>query len=111
VDSVSGFFFLVLKNIGDLPATKVVTKISGKIVGPDGKKVINDLNVFRGVEFFSPGKEFRILLASASTFFSSTNPTKFAAVISYSDENGVSYSETINHDLAIYKDLPHEIRD
>jgi len=71
-----GFFFMVLKNIGDEPAVKVITKIGGKIVGPDGRKEINGLNVFRGVEFFAPGKEFRILMGSAVTYFSTKQPTQ-----------------------------------
>jgi hypothetical protein len=105
-----GFFFMVLKNIGDEPAVKVITKIGGKIIGPDGKKEINGLNVFRGVEFFAPGKEFRILMGSAATYFSTKQPTKFTAIIKYSDQKGKKYSERITHDLAIYKDLPHAVK-
>lgn len=104
-----GFFFMVLKNIGDEPAVKVITKIGGKIVGPDGRKEINGLNVFRGVEFFAPGKEFRILMGSAVTYFSTKQPTRFTVVITYSDQKGKDYNESITHDLTIYEDLPHAI--
>lgn len=105
-----GFFFMVLKNIGSEPAVKVITKIGGRILGPDGKMIINDLNVFRAIEFFAPGKEFRILVGSAATYFSTKQPTRFTAVITYSDENKQDYSETIAHDLSIYQDLPHSVR-
>jgi len=108
VESERGFFVFVLKNIGDEPAVKVITKIGGKIIGPDRKKVINDLNLFRSLEFFPPGKEFRILVGSAATYFS-TQPTKFTALITYSDANKKSYGETISHDLSIYADLPHSL--
>lgn len=104
-----GFFLLVLKNTGDEPAVKVVTKIGGKILGPDGKLIINDLNIFRGVEFFAPGKEFRIVLGSSAAYFSAKQPTRFTAVITYSDNNRNNYGETITHDLSIYKDLPHPV--
>ncbi len=104
-----GFFFFVLKNIGDEPAVKVITKIGGKILGPDGKKAINDLNVFRRLEFFPPGKELRILVGSAATYFSTKQPAKFTAVIAYSDQGKNGYGETIAHDLAIYADLPHAL--
>ena len=104
-----GFFFFVLKNIGGEPAVKVITKIGGKIIGPDGKKVINDLNLFRSLEFLPPGKEFRVLVGSAATYFSTKQPTKFTAVITYSDASKNSYGETISHDLAIYEDLPHAL--
>jgi len=100
---------MVLKNIGDEPAAKVITKIGGKIIGPDGKKVINDLAIFRSLEFIPPGKEFRILVGSAATYFSTKQPTKFTAVITYSDENKNNYGETISHDLSIYEDLPHAL--
>jgi len=104
-----GFFFMVLENIGDIPAVKVVTKMGGKIVGPDGKKELNTLNVFRGVEFFAPGKEFRILVGSAAAYFSQKQPSKFTAVITYSDQSGNNFTESIAHDLAIYSDLPHAV--
>lgn len=104
-----GFFFLVLQNIGDQPATKVVTKIGGRIMGPDGKTELNGLNVFRALEFFAPGREFRILVGGAAAYFASEQPTKFTAVITYSDQESKSYTETITHDLTIYKDLPYEV--
>lgn len=103
-----GFIFFVLKNIGDEPAEKVITKIGGKIVGPDGKKAINDLNIFRALEFIPPAREFRIFVGSAATYFATKQPTKFTAVITYSDGKN-SYGETITHDLSIYEDLPHEL--
>lgn len=102
-----GFFVFVLKNIGGEPALKVVTKIGGKILGPDGRTAINDLNILKGIEFFAPGREFEILVGSSATYFATNQPTSFTAVITYSDESRASYSETITHDLMIYKDLPH----
>ena len=78
-------------------------------MGPDGKKAINDLAVFRSLEFIPPGREFRILVGSAATYFSTKQPTRFTAVITYSDGGKNSYSETINHDLSIYADLPHAL--
>jgi hypothetical protein len=104
-----GFFFLVLKNIGEQPATKVVTKIGEKIMGPDGKSDLNGLNLFRVLEFFAPGREFRILVGSATAYFASEQPTKFTAVITYSDQERNNYTETITHDLTVYKDLPYEV--
>ncbi len=101
-----GSFLFVLKNIGDEPALKVATKIGGKILGPDGKIVINDLNIFRGIGFFAPGREFRVLVGPSATYFATNQPMTFTAVISYSDESLATYSETITHDMAIYKDLP-----
>jgi hypothetical protein len=100
---------MVLKNIGDEPAVKVVTKIGGKIIGPDGMKALNDLNLFRSLEFIPPGKEFCVLVGSAAAYFSTKQPTKFTAIITYSDGSKNSYAETIAHDLSIYADLPHAL--
>lgn len=101
-----GFFIFVLKNIGGEPALKVTTRIGGKILGPDGRTAINDLNIFKGIEFFAPGREFEILVGSSATYFASNQPTTFTAAITYSDEDRASYSETITHDLMVFKDLP-----
>ena len=87
-----------------------MTKFGSSIVGPDGKKAINGLSVFRGVSFFAPGKTFRIFLGSAATFFATKQPTKFAVQVTYSGENGKNYSEVINHNLEVYRDLPLEER-
>jgi hypothetical protein len=87
----------------------VITKIGGGILGPDGKTAINGLNVFRSLEFFAPGREFRILVGSATSYFASKQPTTFTAAITYSDQSKNSYTESITHDLLIYKDLPHAI--
>ena len=100
---------MVLENIGDIPAVKVVTKIGAKIIGPDGKKELNSLKVFRGVDYFAPGKEFRILVGSTAAYFSQKQPSKFTAVITYSDQTGNNYTESITHDLAIYSDLPRAV--
>jgi hypothetical protein len=110
VELERGFFFLVLKNIGELPATKVVAKIAPKIFGPDGKTPVNSINLFTKLSFFAPKKEFHVLVGSASTYFASTGqPTTFTADISYHDQSGRGYSESITHDLLIYVDLPHRV--
>ena len=102
-----GCFLLVLKNIGAEPARKVVTKIGGRILGPDGKTVINDLSLFRMIEFFAPAREFRVLVGSSAAYFASNQPTSLTAVITYLDENKNAYEETVTHDLEIYKGLPY----
>lgn len=104
-----GFFYLVLKNIGVEPAIRVCTKISPRIDGPDGKKAVNDLNVFRNVEFLAPGRDYSVLVGSAVGYFSAKQPSRVTAVISYSDGDGNGFSETIVHDLDIFRDLPRRL--
>ncbi len=103
-----GLFFLLLRNIGSEPAVNVVTKFGPRILGPDGKKEINGIGLFRGVAFFPPGKQFRVLLGAAAAYFSTKQPTKFPVSVTYQGENGKGYSEVINHNLEIYRDLPQE---
>ena len=103
------FFFLLLENIGNEPAVNVSTKLGPKVIGPDGKTEVNTLNVFRSVEFFAPGKRFRILLGYSTVYFAANQPTALTAVITYSDQSGNHYSESISHDLEIYRDMPHGV--
>lgn len=103
------FFFLVLENIGSEPAVNVSTKLGPKIMGPDGRTEINTLNVFRGVDFFAPAKQFRVLVGYSTAYFAAGQPTKFTAVITYSDQSGSHYSESITHDLDIYRDMPRRV--
>lgn len=104
-----GFFYLVLKNAGDEPAVDVVTKIGPRIPGPDGVKPINELRIFGGVPYFAAGKEFSIPMGPAAARFSARQATKFKAAISYSDQSGNSYEESMVHDLEIYRDLPQKL--
>lgn len=110
VELERGFLFLVLKNIGELPATKVVAKIAPQILGPDGKTPINGISLFTKLSFFAPGKEFRVLVGAAAAYFASAKqPTTFTAAISYHDQSGKGFNESITHDLLVYKDLPHSL--
>ncbi|HUI01490.1 MAG TPA: hypothetical protein VLX56_07660 [Nitrososphaerales archaeon] len=110
VELERGFLFLVLKNIGELPATKVVAKIAPEMLGPDGKTPINGINLFTKLAFFAPGKEFRVLVGSAATYFASARqPTTFTAAISYRDQSDKGFSESVTHDLLVYKDIPHSV--
>jgi hypothetical protein len=99
----------VLENIGNEPAVNVSTKLGPKILGPDGKTEINTLNVFRSVAFFAPAKRFRIFLGYSTAYFAADQPTTFTAVITYSDQSGNHYSESITHNLDIYQDMPHGV--
>jgi hypothetical protein len=102
-----GMLFIAMSNIGGESALKVTTKLDRRIMGLGGRKDMNNLKIFKGVQFFAPGKEVRFLLDSAHSYYSRRQPTKFTAEISYSDVSGKKYKENITHDLAIYKDLPY----
>jgi len=104
-----GFLFMLLKNIGQQPAVKVVAKISPEIIGPDGKTPVNGINLFRHLEFFAPGREFRVLISYAQTYFSSKQPTSITADISYRDQSNKGYAVSITHNLLIFKDLPQPV--
>lgn len=86
-----------------------MAKISPEIIGPDGETPINGINLFRHLEFFAPGREFRVLIGYAQTYFSSKQPTTVTADISYHDQSSKGYTESITHNLLIFKDLPHPV--
>ena len=107
IEFKDGLFFVVIKNIGNSVALKVIPKLNKRIAGLGGKKDLNKMNLFRGIEYFPPGKEIRFFLDSAPSYFSGKQPTQFTVEVSYSDSSGRKFREKINHNLEIYRDLPY----
>ena len=102
-----GLFFIALRNIGDRPALGISVKFDKKITGPDRKKDLSALPLFRNLEFLGPGREVVVFLDSSGSYFQRRQPTKIAARITYSDSRKQSYDVTIRHDLEVYRELPY----
>lgn len=102
-----GLLFISLRNIGDRPAIGVSVKFDKKIVGPDRKKDISALPLFRNLEFLGPRREIVAFLDSSSSYFQRKQPTKISVRITYSDSEKQRYEVTINHDLEVYRELPY----
>jgi hypothetical protein len=100
-----GLFFIAVKNISEQPAYKVSVKFSHKIYGLGGAREVSALPLFRNIEFLAPRKEIATFLDSSDSYFARKQPTKLKLQISYLDAEGDKHSDSIVHDLEIYRNL------
>ena len=68
---------------------------------------MNELGLFRNIEFLAPGREIRTLLDSSAAYFAREEPTTLTATISYRTPGGEEREGTVAHDLAIYQELAY----
>ena len=102
-----GMFFISVNNIGNLPAVGVSVKFSKRIIGPDGKRDISALSLFKSIEFLGPGREIVAFVDASNSYFKRKQPTQISARVSYSDSERQKYEVTIKHNLEIYRELPY----
>jgi hypothetical protein len=100
-----GLLFLVLENIGDLPAHGVRVKFDKRFSGVGGAKRIDRLALFRKLEFLAPRKSIDVFLDRSASYFARGEPTQLTAAISWRTADGERRRATIVHDLEIYRDL------
>ena len=100
-----GLMFLVLENVGDLPAHSVRVKFGERFSGVGGAKRIDRLALFRKLEFLAPWKSIEVFLDRSADYFARDEPTQLTAVISWRTPEGERRRTTIVHDLEIYRDL------
>ena len=105
-----GALFLALRNIGDRPALHVETRFRRALMGLGGTKDLRELALFRRLEFLGPGREIRTLLDSSAALFRRRQSTKVAVTISYADPEGKRYETSVQHDLAVYREVAYVIR-
>ncbi len=104
-DCREGMLFIVLKNIGVRSAYDVTTRFDKPLVGLEGRKRISDLQLFKNLAFIPPGKEFSQFVDAVDSWFKRRQPSKIKVTITYRDRERRAFTETILHDLRIYKDL------
>jgi hypothetical protein len=100
-----GLLYVAVRNIGDRPALGTSVRFNEKLVGLGGRKDIASLAMFRNLEFLGPGRELVTLLDSGSSWFAREQPTKLVLEVSYADAEGKRFTDTIRHDLEIFRDL------
>ena len=100
-----GLLSVSVRNIGTRAAMKVAVTFDRKFTGLGGSKVISSLPHFRNIEFLGPSREIVTLLDTSESYFKRKQPTKIAAHVSYRDADQRKYETTIDHDLAIYREL------
>jgi hypothetical protein len=107
VEFDAGLLFLVLANLGDLPAHSVRVKLDPPLRGLGGTRAIASLPLFRRLEFLAPRKSIRVFLDRSSLYFAREEPTKVEATIQWRTRSGERRTEVVRHDLEIYRDLPY----
>jgi hypothetical protein len=102
-----GLLFLVVVNTGNAAALGVSCKFRRRLRGLGGTQDMSKLPLFEHIAYLGPAREIRTLLDSSASFFAREEPTRVAVTTSYADASGRSYTSTVEHELAIYRDLAY----
>jgi hypothetical protein len=102
--------FLIIKNLGAVPALKLKIRPSAPILGLEGKKDISKLSIFKKISYLAPLKEIKIFVDSYESFFRHLKGSSVRFKISYKSEKKKSFKMKIAHDLRIYADLIYFIK-
>lgn len=105
-----GVLSISIKNIGSRPAFAVRVEFSHKLMGVEGTVEVSALPLFRALTFLPGGKEISTFLDVSAFYFRSNQPTQITTRILYSDFRGVKFSNSIHHNLEIYRDIGYTTR-
>ena len=107
VELERGLLFLVLENLGKLPAHNVRVRFDKPLHGVGGDRRIDRLQIFRRLEFFGPRRRIRVFLDRSALFFAREERTAFEVRLGWRTEDGKRGSRRIRHDLTAYRDFPY----
>jgi hypothetical protein len=102
-----GLLFLVLENLGDLPAHAVRARFQPSLRGLGGDRRIDRLRLFRRLEFLGPRRRIRVFLDRSALFFARGEPTMLAVTLAWRTDEGARRTRRITHDLDVYRDFPY----
>ena len=100
-----GLLFLVVANLGDVPAHAVRIRFEQRFSGLGGTKRMDRLALFRKLEFLAPHRSIEVFLDRSASYFARGEPTTLDAAIAWRTPDGARRSSTVRHDLEIYRDL------
>ena len=100
-----GLLSISIKNIGASAAFGVSVKFSQKLMGVEGTVAVSALPLFTALEFLPAGKEISTFLDTSSSYFRSKQPTQITTAITYQDAQHREFSNTIRHNLEIYREI------
>jgi hypothetical protein len=100
-----GLLSISIKNIGTQPAYSVQVEFSHKLMGVEGTLEVSAFPLFTQLEFLPGGKEITTYLDRSTSYFRSQQPTQITAQITYTDAAGEKHSNTIRHNLEIYRGI------
>ena len=102
-----GLLFLVVQNLGDLPAHAVRFRFEQPLHGLGGERRVDRLQIFRRLEFLGPRRRIRVFLDRTALFFGRKEPTELEVTVSWRTDQGERRRREIRHDLAAYRDFPY----
>ena len=105
-----GLLSISIKNIGSRPAIGVRVEFSHRLMGVEGTVEVSALPLFNALEFLPGGKEISTFLDSSASFFRSKQPVEITTRISYQDAHRGRFTNTIRHNLEIYREIGYGVR-
>jgi hypothetical protein len=102
-----GLLFLVLENLGELPAHTVRVRFEHPLRGLGGERRMDRLQLFRRLGFLGPRRRIRVFLDRSALFFAREEPTELAVTITWRTDHEQRRSRAIRHDLDAYRDFPY----
>ncbi len=107
VELERGLLFLVLENLGRLPAHNIRVRFDQPLHGLGGDLRIDRLQIFRRLEFLGPRRRIRVFLDRTALFFGREEPTELAVTVTWRTDQNERRRRTIRHDLAAFRDFPY----
>jgi hypothetical protein len=105
-----GLLSISIKNIGSRPAYGVRVEFSHRLMGVEGTVEVSALPLFSALEFLPGGKDISTLLDTSASYFRSQQPVEITTRISYQDARGGKFTNTIRHNLGIYREIGYGVR-
>jgi hypothetical protein len=102
-----GLLFLVLENLGRLPAHTVRVRFEQPLHGLGGDLRVDRLQIFRRLEFLGPRRRIRVFLDRTVLFFGRDQPSELVVTVTWRTDRGERRRREIRHDLAAYRDFPY----
>lgn len=100
-----GTLFIEVENIGARPAFEVRVDFSPKLIGVGGTLEVSALPLFTSLEFLPGGKKISAFLDTSESYFRSGQPTHITALVTYKDARETKLTQTIRHNLEIYRNI------
>lgn len=108
-----GSLMVVVRNIGDLPATHVRVRFRPRFRGLGGEIEIPGLSLFRRLSFLAPDRSIRALVDPIDAYLGRCDPPEPRVIyvsMRYGDLLGRRFRSRLTHDLGIWEDLPRKVR-
>jgi hypothetical protein len=80
-------------------------EFSQTLMGAGGMVEVSALPLFRMLEFLPGGKEISTVVDTSASYFQRQQPVEMTTRISYRDAGGAKLTNTIRHNLEIYREI------